>query len=439
MSDNTPAPAPMLNGDAATERLDQRFPRMDARAQLVELLGSADDADMLWENEEITKSVAAAYSRGLAHTLLMGSDKVRNRELGMETHRQRLRNDARDALTREKADAAFERPPYRTSLVEEFLEPVEAPAARITRLSFVGHNVLLAAKAKAGKSTLILSLIRSLADGDPFLGSLDVTPPVGHVGYINYEMSQSQMNQWLRDAGVQNPERVAVLHLRGYSLPLLGETAQDFYVEWAKGCGVEVLIADPWGRMMVGSGSENSNDDVRAVLGILGEIKRRAGIADLFVAAHMGHAQAEIGQERARGASELLGWPDALWNLNKVAETRFLSATGRDIDFTEQSLVYDPDSRSMTLDGGTTDRATAKATAAEAEVVKIVAAKPGQLTTKVQARMTSTTQRTARTEAVRCAVESGRIRVEKVGAAKLLYPAVTATMLPWEPTFEATP
>lgn len=71
MSDNTPAAGPVSNGDAAKERLDQRLPRMDARAQLVELLGIRD-ADMALDNPEITKHVVMALSRGLADKLAAG-------------------------------------------------------------------------------------------------------------------------------------------------------------------------------------------------------------------------------------------------------------------------------------------------------------------------------------------------------------------------------
>ena len=36
------------------------------------------------------------------------------------------------------------------------------------------------------------------------------------------------------EIGVQRPERVSVLNLRGYRIPLLSEVGEDFIVEWAK-------------------------------------------------------------------------------------------------------------------------------------------------------------------------------------------------------------
>jgi hypothetical protein len=382
-----------------------------------------------------------AVYRGRLGRFLEGLDadsaaRTADVELDIEIRKERNRQEARDVVQRERAESGFTEPPFHASLVAELAEYIEPPESRIEGLCLVGQNTLCAAKAKAGKTTLSVNLLRSLADGDPFLASLAVNPPAGKVGYLNYEMGRDQFNTWLREEGIQHPERVAVLHLRGHRLPLIAPVAQDFIVKWATECGVEVLIADPWGRMMVGSGSENSNDDVRGVLEILGEIKRRANISDLFVIAHMGHTDFEIGQERARGASELLGWPDVLWNLTKENDTRFISAFGRDIDFAEQALIYDPVARRLTLAVSTENRVHLRTQSRIDEVVDIVTREPGQNTGTVMSQMVTTLSRTERNDAVQAAKRSGRIEGKKVGQPTFLYPVNVPTIPDWEPRFE---
>ncbi|WP_217631250.1 AAA family ATPase [Modestobacter sp. DSM 44400] len=122
-------------------------------------------------------------------------DRFRASDLPIEIHKQRVREKARDVIRREKAEAEFAPPPYRRSLAEELAVIIEPPQPRIEGLSYVGQNVLLSAKAKAGKTTLSVSLARSLADGEPFLGSQGVTPPAGNIGVLNYEMTPAQHNQ----------------------------------------------------------------------------------------------------------------------------------------------------------------------------------------------------------------------------------------------------
>lgn len=271
------------------------------------------------------------------------------------------------------AAARFAAPPYRRTLTEQLAREREPVRQRIAGLADVGSNVLIQAKHKTGKTTLTANLLRSFADGEPFLGTLDVIPPERRIGLVNFEMSENKMDDWLRDVGITDTDRVSVLNLRGYSLPLIAERTQQFYVEWARDCDLEVLILDPWGRAMSGSGSENSNDDVRRVLEILGEIKRQAGMSDLYVLAHMGHQEFEIGQERARGASELLGWPDSLWVLTKDSTgARFLSAVGRDVEFPESQLAFDLDTRRLTVAGSGVDRRSAAAQGHAEKVADIV-------------------------------------------------------------------
>jgi len=76
---------------------------------------------------------------------------------------------------------------------------------------------------------------------------------------------------------------------------------------------------------------------------------------------HMGHTG-----ERSRGDSRLRDWPDVEWRLvrqdDDPASPRFISAYGRDVEIRESRLEYDPQTRHLTIAGGsrkdiTTDEA----------------------------------------------------------------------------------
>lgn len=338
----------------------------------------------------------------------------------MTKHELQVRRAANRELDQEEAAELFATPPFFGSLADELRADLDMPDWRIDGLCRIGHNVLFAAQAKSGKTTTCANLLRSLADGTPFLGRLDVAKPAGRIGFLNYEMDRAQFINWLRDIGIEHPERISVLHLRGYSLPLVAQISQDYIVDWCIENEIEVLIADPWGRMMVGSGSENSNDDVRKVLEILGEIKRRADVTDLVLVAHMGHGAATGEAERARGASELMGWPDVLWNLTRAGENRFLSGYGRDIDFEEQELMYDTDTRQLVLSNSAGGRKETKTRRHVEEVVMIVSNHEGLSTTEIYDAMTTTSNREEKCAALKAA-KRGMMVHEKVDGRKHLH------------------
>ncbi len=57
--------------------------------------------------------------------------------------------------------------------------------------------------------------MRALADDEMFLGRFAVNAPEGRVVVIDNELDERMLRRWLRDQGVRNVERVAVLPLRG--------------------------------------------------------------------------------------------------------------------------------------------------------------------------------------------------------------------------------
>lgn len=193
-----------------------------------------------------------------------------------------------------------------------------------------GANIMLNAQAKSGKSTMVINILHSLMTGEKFLGALPVQP-VDKVTVVDLEMPLSTSKRWLKEAGV--------LAYPGVSYAFLTGRAGDFFVlnektrtELAEGLrGTDVLIIDPLGPLLAAHGlEENSNSDMRRILSALAALKADAGIGELIVVHHAGHGAAG----RARGASVLGDWPDAMLNIMLPKEDnqpRLLSAMGRDV------------------------------------------------------------------------------------------------------------
>lgn len=208
-------------------------------------------------------------------------------------------------------------------------------------------NATLTASFKAGKTSTMGELVRSLCDGVPFLGKFTPTPMSGRVALWNYELGRDQQKRWLRDVGIDDPHKFAVLDLRGSRFPLVNERVETLAVEWLAEREVEWWIVDPFARAFVGCGDENSNADVSVFLDTLDVIKQRSGVKQIVMPVHTGRPGMMATDVRARGAARLDDWPDARWMLFRDEDTnaRFFSASGRDVDVDEEQLVMDDHKR----------------------------------------------------------------------------------------------
>src|SRR5690606_9728263 len=108
-----------------------------------------------------------------------------------------------------------------------------------------GHNTTIAARYKVGKTTLITNLIRSFADGEPFLGEFWTERTTGNIVVFNHELSDNQFTNWLRRAGIKNTDKIIPVNLRGKGLYLQDEDAQEWAIELLRACNAEVWIVDP--------------------------------------------------------------------------------------------------------------------------------------------------------------------------------------------------
>lgn len=300
----------------------------------------------------------------------------RAQALAAEVERLRVRRQADRALREEEAAATWRQPPWRPTLTAELAIPDEPVTYTVEDVLPTGGNVLLTAQFKAGKTTLVNELARCLADQDKFLGRF-ATHTEGRIALWNYEVDARQYRRWLREAGFTHTDRVTVLNLRGYRMPVTHARIEDWAVEWLATHDVAVWVMDPFARAFVGSGSsENDNTEVGNFLDTLDVIKERAGVGELVLSTHTGRVEMERGEERARGATRLDDWADVRWLLTRdETGERYFRATGRDVEVPEGRLDFEPGSRRLTLAGG--DRYWEGRKREEDAVVEIIENHPG--------------------------------------------------------------
>lgn len=272
---------------------------------------------------------------------LLAGDVARERE------RLIVREEARRQHDAERAEHT-ELPPL-VGLSDFLAQPDEEAEYRIDGLLPTGGNALFPAPAKGGKTTTIGNVCRSFADGDPFLGRFTTQP--ARVVLIDNEMDARGMRRWLRDQDISNTTAVRVLPLRG-KLSTFNILDAPTRARWAGMlAGADVLIFDCLRPALDALGLDE-NHDAGQFLVALDELKAEAGISEMIVVHHMGHAG-----DRARGDSRLLGWPDVTWKItlekpDDPNSPRYFSAHGRDVDVHETRLAYDPTTRRLTTDGG---------------------------------------------------------------------------------------
>lgn len=267
----------------------------------------------------------------------------------------RIIDEARALWTRQRAALAGQQRPSITNLVDLLATPDEDAQYRITDLLPVGGRALLAAQYKAGKTSMIANLLRSLVDGHKFLGRLAVAP-VDRVVLIDTELDERMLRRWLRDQGITHQSAVDVLCLRGKlaGFDIIDDTTR---ADWASAIkGADFVILDCLRPCLDALGLSEDKEAGR-FLTAFDSLCSEAGAAEATVVHHMGH-----GQERSRGDSRLLDWPDVLWKIvrdDQEGDTgdRYFSALGRDVNVPESRLDWTPETRALTLcDGGRVDK-----------------------------------------------------------------------------------
>lgn len=320
-------------------------------------------------------------------------------------------------------------PPMR-SLSDELALPDEEQAYSINGLLPLGGNALFAGRYKAGKTTFNGQLLKAWADaehGVKYLGEFECYPdperPV--VTFFNYEMSEGQWRRWIRRVGIRNTHNVNVVHLRGLSLPLALPAVRERVAGWLRDSNTGLWVVDPASRAMAG-GDGTDNKEVTLFTGWLDEIKQAAGVRDLVLNIHMGHAAAvDKSAERALGAQAWSAWADALWFLTLQEKgdikSRWFSADGRDVSLDKMLVSYQAEDMSVALVEA--DPEKHKELELRKAVIRVIQENPGIVTTAIRSQAGALIKARA-TEYDQCAealVKEQLVRVITKGKAKLHY------------------
>jgi hypothetical protein len=210
-------------------------------------------------------------------------------------------------------------------------------------------TIFVVAAYKAGKTTLVMNIIRCLIDGGLFLGRFKTTPVTRNVGYLNFEVNENQNKAWLKRLAIKNPEKLFTWNLKGFGSPLSTALSREKFIQALIEADIEVLIIDPFSGAYR-KGDTNDNDAVKDFLLQLDEVVRKAGVQEVLMAVHAGNDP-----NKPRGATTLGDHPDALWNIAKseAGKTRFFKAEGRDVFLAEEAMSLSLDKITLELNGKT--------------------------------------------------------------------------------------
>ena len=322
--------------------------------------------------EEARAEVAAAEQARAAEDRRLEYLAAFALDVEEEARRIRIREAARRKVRKEQERDYGNLDPI--PLADFLAAEDESIRYRIDGLWPRGGRLVLAAQAKAGKTTLIGNVMRSILDGDLFLGRFQ-TEPVQGVVLLDFEMDDDTIRHWLRDQQIQNVAGATVMPLRGKasSFDILDPQTRS---EWAKRLsGNDVILADCLRPILDALGLSEDKDAGR-FLTAFDELLSEAGVSEALMVHHMGHTG-----ERGRGDSRIIGWPDATWKMLREnpeddRSARFFSAYGRGVNFAEDQLHYNPARRRLTLTGDGS-RKQAQIARLRPPLMKLIKATPG--------------------------------------------------------------
>jgi len=322
--------------------------------------------------------------------------------------RAKVRERVAQALIEHQADRIFRAldPSGESDLpisvsLDEFLEREYSDSSFvIDELMTFGANVFLVAAAKTGKTSLILNLIKSLADDIPFLGSFAISPLKGRIGLLDFELEERMANSWYKRLDITNKARVEHFAFRGHGNPFQSEKALNDLAEQLKFHEIEFLIMDPFSSIFFGN--HNDNGEVKEFLKRVDAFKVKAGVKHLVMAVHAGRDQS-----KTRGASTLDDHPDALWYLSKDSEgTRVFRAAGRDVDVEECYLVFEASSGEMRIIRGS--KVVGSLRTIQLRILRYVKHNPGATASSIDSAITGNTTLKAKARAE--LVKSGELK-----------------------------
>ena len=323
-------------------------------------------------------------------------------EVLRQAHQIKARNAAR-AMVEAEANVQVTLPPVHT-LADFLAIPDEDTAYRINELLPSGAHAIIAAQYKAGKTTLLGNLVRSLVDGDAFLDRYEVTQRTP-VTLIDNELDERTLRRWLRAQGIINTQDVRVVSLRGRvgTFDLLTPSTRS---RWAQALHNPGVVLFDCLRPVLDALALDENRDAGRFLVAFDALMADAGAEEAVIIHHMGH-----NGERSRGDSRLQDWPDVTWKLvrqdaDDPASPRYFTAFGRDVNIPEAALVYDENTRHLTVTEG--NRKSAQAAELLPDLVAFVQVNPGVSTNGIITALGGAKSTTR--QALEAALETGQIR-----------------------------
>lgn len=262
-----------------------------------------------------------------------------------ELKHMRAQQEARRRLAEE---AVEDLPEPAIMTVEELLES-DSPPERIEGLVPSGATVVIVARAKTGKTTFALNLVRSLLRGEPFLGQFPVEPEPGAIAYLNYEMGDFSFGTYCQPLGIGGDGFKAV-GLKGLKSFMKNKTARSRLAKRLREINTTALVVDSLGQAFTGN-DQNDNSEMLQWFAELEEWAREEiGVNEIYVISHAG----KKASQGARGASAIEDVPDiiitlSLENPDRADSRRIVETRGRADDLPPHYLDFEVATKRLTL------------------------------------------------------------------------------------------
>lgn len=349
-----------------------------------------------------------------------------------ERDRERARREVKRELDEEDALNTREPLPVGISLADLLSRPAEEIPYRIQGVLPKDGRAILAAPMKAGKTTFIGNLLRSLADGDPFLDRFDVKPVTGRIVLFDFEMPEVLIQEWLRAQNIRNIGAIHIHSMRGRG-DLFNILSPTIRAEWARmirDLDGEIIIGDPI-KPVLDSLGLSEHVEAGKLLTAFDALLKESEASEAVWTHHMGH-----NGERSRGDSTLRGWPDVEWKLvterdqktgERIPNTPvYFWAFGRDVDVPEAELKYDRETRRLTLADPLNPESRSRKNSAERKsedrketILAYIEDNPGSIT---QNLTDAKVYQPRDASLLRALVKEGLVHFVREGRAKFYYP-----------------
>lgn len=323
-------------------------------------------------------------------------------------------------LVREKLFETDEKTPA-GELLSDFLQKQLSPDKYlIDGLIPIRGTVTVVAAKKTGKSTFVYNIMHSLIKKEPLLGCFQPNDFEGRIGYVNYELTEEQCQEWFEKSPIGVTDEIAVWNLRGKPNPFRSDEALADFAREVRSLNIRVLFLDPFSSAFRG-GNSMDNDQVKEFWLRTDAFKEAAGVQELIIPVHAGR---DI--THSRGASTLDDHPDAILHLNLESDgTRTFHAFGRDVEVEEGSLSFDKSTLLLTYEGA--NSVELKVTRVSKEIEKVLG-KYGRLSaTELTSKLKNNKDlvRSARD----LLVKAGRV-IEKQSSQKKFFELHPSALLP---------